>query len=364
MNDSELEFYKRQITLPDFGLEGQEKLKQAKVLIVGVGGLGSPALQYLSAAGIGNLGICDFDIVDLTNLHRQIIFEFDQARQSKVESAKSQIEKFNPFVNVEVIPGKISADNVERIIGTYDVVLDCTDNFSTKFLLHDACYLNKINLVQASIYQYEGQLQVFRFADDIKSGCYRCLWQKIPDENCVGTCGDVGVLGVVPGIFGTMQALETIKIIVGWKGIEQNESFVFDLRSLDSRKIKWKKKKGCPLCGDDPKIINISNNEYESIEEYEIRAKSFNLNNYILVDIREVNEQKEDYLKDKRVTSIPNSSLKISVPDLDPELTYIFFCDHGITSKKIVKELRAKGLLNTFSLKDGINGVKKILVEN
>ena len=361
MNKFELDFYSRQITLPNFGLEGQEKLKRSKVLIAGVGGLGSPALQYLSAAGVGEIGLCDFDELDVTNLHRQTIFDFDQAGQLKVEAAKKQIGKFNPHVKINTISEKINVENVETIIRDFDVVLDCTDNFTTKFLIHDACYLNRVNLVQASIYQYEGQLQVFRFSNDTHSGCYRCLWHEIPDENCIGVCADVGVLGTVPGVFGTLQAMETVKLILGWQGLGRNETFIFDLLSLDSRKIKWKKKADCPLCGDHPRIKSLLKDEYDKIEEYELHDNSVDLNNYVLVDIREEVEKKEKLAFGNGIQNIPYSSFDHFIPELKTNVMYLFFCDHGVTSKKLVKELRDKGILNTFSLKEGVKGIKRFL---
>ena len=257
MTKDELNFYKRQINLPNFGMEGQKKLKNSKVLIVGAGGLGSPAILFLAAAGVGKIGICDFDKVDVTNLHRQILFDYGQVGTSKTKAAKNKINKYNPWAKIEEISDGITVENVESIIQNYNVVLDCSDNFTAKFLLHDSCFLNKINLVQASIYQFEGQLQVFRFSEDTDRGCFRCLWENPPEEGCVGSCAETGVLGVVPGIFGTLQALETIKILLGWNGLGWNESLFFDLLSLSNSKIKWKKNDDCPLCGKNKKLQQL-----------------------------------------------------------------------------------------------------------
>lgn len=366
MNKDELNFYKRQINLPNFGLEGQNKLKESEVLIVGAGGLGSPAILYLAAAGVGKIGICDFDKVDITNLHRQILFDYKQVGETKTRSAKKKVNKFNPFISIEEIPESISPDNVESIIFGYDVVLDCTDNFSSKFLLHDACYLNKINLVQSSIYQFEGQLQVFRFAEDTQQGCYRCLWPNIPEEGCVGTCADSGVLGVVPGIFGTLQALETIKIILGWDGLGWNKSLIFDLLSLDSRKIKWKKDINCPLCGDNKIIKQINSKEYSQMEDYEISHKDVDLSKFKFIDIRESFERIEEFLKDDslKIEHIPYSTLQNSLPDINDGDRYLFYCRSGSRTKELVSRLRKNNYKNTFSLKEGIVGIIRILDKN
>lgn len=361
MNDFELQFYQRQLQLPNFGIDGQKRLKHSNVLVIGAGGLGSSALQHLAAAGIGNIAICDFDTVDITNMHRQLIYDFAQIGLSKVESAKNNLLRFNPYLNIHVINNKISAINIEEIISQYDVVLDCTDNFSTKFLIHDACFLNGINLVQSSIYQFEGQLQVFKFAEETDAGCFRCLWQTIPEEGCVGTCGEVGVFGVVPGIFGTLQALETFKLILGWKGLQQGKTFIFDFLSLESRTIAWKRKDDCPLCGETPAITSIEPTEYENFEDFEIYSDSVKLKNFILTDVRELTESSEAFLKGFNIIRFPFSRLKKELPKLNTAMKYLFFCDYGIKSKVFVKTLRNAGLVNTFSLKDGIGGVRELL---
>ncbi|HED07826.1 MAG TPA: molybdenum cofactor biosynthesis protein MoeB [Ignavibacteria bacterium] len=366
MNNDELNFYKRQINLPNFGLEGQEKLKNSKALVVGAGGLGSPAILYLSAAGVGKIGVCDFDKVEITNLHRQIIFDYEEVGKTKTQSAKKKINKFNPLINIEEISESVSPDNVENIISGYDVVLDCTDNFATKFLLHDACYLNKINLVQSSIYQFEGQLQVFRFAEDTGQGCYRCLWQNIPEEGCVGTCADAGVLGVVPGIFGTLQALETIKILLNWDGLVWNESLIFDLLSLNSRKIRWKKNVNCPLCGGNKIIKQINPGAYNRMKDFEISYKDVDLTKYKIVDIRESFERVEEFLKDDslKIEHIPYSTLQNSLPNINNGDTYLFYCRSGRRTKELVGRLWKNNYKNTFSLKEGAEGISMILDSN
>ena len=361
MNKSELQFYQRQIKLPNFGLEGQKLLKKSSVLVIGAGGLGSAALQYLAAAGVGNIGICDFDNIDISNMHRQVIYDFVQIGLPKIEAAEKNIGRFNPNLKIQKINEKISAENIEYFISQYDVVLDCTDNFNTKFLVHDACYLNRINLVQSSIYQFEGQLQVFKFADDNNAGCFRCLWNKIPDEGCVGTCGEVGVLGVVPGIFGTLQASETIKLILGWEGLQQGKTFIFDLLTLESRTISWKRKENCPLCGKNPQIINVENSEYEKLEDYELYSDSTDVQNFVLIDVRDENECNESFLKEFNIHNIPFTTINKTLPKIELDKLYLFFCNYGIKSKDVVKRLRLAGFKNTFSLKDGISGIKKML---
>ena len=363
MTKEELNFYKRQINLPNFGIDGQQQLKNSKVLVVGAGGLGSPAIIYLAAAGIGRIGVCDFDKVDITNLHRQILFDYKQVGSKKTTAVKNKIHNFNPWTNIEEISDGITLENVENTIREYDVVLDCSDNFRTKFLLHDSCYLNKINLVQASIYQFEGQLQVFRFSESTELGCFRCLWEKTPEENCVGTCVQTGVLGVVPGIFGTLQALETIKILLGWKGLDWNESFIFDLLSISNSKIKWKKNDDCPLCGKNRKIIVLNNKEYDHLEIYEISYKDVKLSNYKIIDIRESFERVEGFLKENKIEieHIPYSSLQSTLPEINKDDTYLFYCRAGRRTKELVSRLRANNFNKTFSLKEGIIGMSFLL---
>jgi len=363
MKKEEQNFYKRQINLPNFGIEGQKKLKNSKVLVVGAGGLGSPAILYLAAAGIGEIGVCDFDNVDITNLHRQIIFDYEQIGNPKTNSSKEKINKFNPFVNITEIKEGITALNVESIIKDFDVVLDCTDNFSTKFLLHDACYLNKINLVQASIYQFEGQLQAFNFSDDITSGCFRCLWETMPEDGCVNNCAEAGVLGVVPGIFGTLQALETIKVLLGWKSLSRNESFIFDLSNLSNKKIKWKKKESCPLCGNNKKITKIKSENYNNMENFEISYENVDLTKFKVVDIRESFERVEGFLKEDKIEieHIPYSTLQNSLPEISKDEAYLFYCRSGRRTYELVYRLRKNNFNNTFSLAEGIVGMNELL---
>lgn len=362
-NKEELNFYKRQINLPNFGIESQELLKKSKVLVVGAGGLGSPAILYLVAAGIGTIGICDFDDVDITNLHRQILFDYEQIGTPKTKAAKNKINRYNPWTKIEKISEGITTENVEGIIKSYDVILDCSDNFRTKFILHDSCYLKKINLVQASIYQFEGQLHVFRFSENTEKGCYRCLWEKVPEEGCVGSCAETGVLGVVPGIFGTLQALETIKILLGWHGLGWNETLIFDLLSLSNSKIKWKKNNNCPLCGKNKKIISITNDEFNQLEDYEISYKDVDLSKYKIVDIRESFERVEGFLKENNIEieHIPYSTLQNKLPEIDSGQTYLFYCRSGTRTKELVGRLRENNFNKTFSLKEGIVGMRLLL---
>jgi len=361
MDKSELQFYSRQIQLPNFGIAGQKQLKKSNVLVIGAGGLGSSALQYLAAAGVGNIGICDFDKLDVSNLHRQIIYDFSQTGFPKAELAKKNILRLNPYLNIQIIDNKISAANVEEVISQYDVVLDCTDNFNTKFLIHDACYLNRINLIQSSIYQFEGQLHVFKFAEETNAGCFRCLWQTIPEEGCVGTCGEVGVLGVVPGIFGTLQALEAIKLLLGWKGLPQGKTFIFDLLSLQSRTIGWKKSETCPICGKYPYIKSIKQTEYENMQDYEIYSSAVNIDDFELIDVRDEATLAEKFSNDFNIHHISLNSWGENLPNFDAEKQYLAFCNYGIKSKEFVRRMREVGYINVFSLKDGAAGVKKLL---
>ena len=233
---SEASYYARQIQLKEIGQAGQDKLRAARVFVVGAGGLGSPALQYLAVAGIGHLAICEGDTLEASNLHRQTLFAASGVGQSKALLAAERLRAMNPFIEVVTITDRITRANVVDMTRNYDVLVDCTDNFETKFLLNDVAVLHKKLLVQSSIYQYEGQLFVYDPHHD--GPCVRCLWPEIPKAGCVGSCAEVGVLGAIPGVFGSLQAMEVLKHLLDLPDKLQGDTFFFDLLSLRSYKAK------------------------------------------------------------------------------------------------------------------------------
>ncbi|MCO4756302.1 MAG: HesA/MoeB/ThiF family protein, partial [Bacteriovoracaceae bacterium] len=226
-------FYKRQINLKEVGQIGQQKLKNSRVLIIGAGGLGHPSAIYLAAAGIGTLGILDFDVVEVSNLNRQIAFEEKDLGLKKALVLSERIEKQNPFIKIHPLCERIDSQNIESILKEYDIVLDCTDNLKTKFLIHDFCWHLEKDLIQASIYQYEGQIQSFYYSKNKSNGCLRCLWPEVPPNNVVKNCKEAGLIGSIAGILGTIQASETTKMILGLGEKLENRTKIINLLDLE-----------------------------------------------------------------------------------------------------------------------------------
>ncbi|NPA52791.1 MAG: molybdopterin-synthase adenylyltransferase MoeB [Aquificae bacterium] len=259
--EEQIKRYSRHIILPEVGGKGQKKLLDSKVLVIGAGGLGSPSLYYLAAAGVGTLGIVDFDVVDFSNLQRQILHSTDRVGMPKVESAKKTIQALNPDVNVIAHNEKIHKNNVMDIIKDYDIVLDGSDNFPTRFLINDACFFLGKPLVSAAILRFEGQLTTFDYRDKNNSPCYRCLFPEPPPPGLVPSCQEAGLLGVVGGIMGTLQANEALKLILDIGEPLVGKLLVFDALHTEFNVVKLRKDKGCPLCSENPKIKELV--EYE-----------------------------------------------------------------------------------------------------
>ncbi len=264
--EEQIKRYSRHIILPEVGGKGQEKLLKAKVLVIGAGGLGSPALYYLAAAGVGTIGIVDFDVVDFSNLQRQILHNTDRVGTPKVESAKKTLEALNPDVNVIAYNTKIQKSNVMDIIKDYDIVLDGSDNFPTRFLVNDACYFLGKPLVSAAILRFEGQLTTFDYRNKEESPCYRCLFPEPPPPGLVPSCQEAGLLGVVGGIMGTLQANEALKLILDIGEPLVGKLLLFDALSTDFNKVKLRKDKKCPLCGENPKITELIEYDQDGCE--------------------------------------------------------------------------------------------------
>lgn len=261
--EEQIKRYARHIILPEVGGKGQEKLLNSKVLVIGAGGLGSPAILYLAAAGVGTIGIVDFDVVDLSNLQRQIIHNTERVGTPKVESAKRTVEMLNPDVKVITYNTRISKENIMNIIKDYDVVLDGTDNFPTRFLINDACYFAGKPLVSAAMLRFEGQVSVFDFRNKEQSPCYRCLFPEPPPPGLVPSCQEAGILGSIGGIMGCIQATEAIKLILGIGEPLVGKLLIMDALSMDFRKVKLRKDPNCPLCGEKPVIKELI--EYEQV---------------------------------------------------------------------------------------------------
>ena len=254
--DSQIERYSRHIILPEVGGKGQKKLARAKVLIIGAGGLGSPAALYLAAAGVGTIGLVDGDVVDLSNLQRQILHTTDTIGKPKVESGRAMLNALNPDVTVVTYPTNITADNIMDILTGYDLVLDGSDNFTTRYLVNDACFLAGKPLISGSIFRFEGQLTTLRPKDGFP--CYRCLYAEPPPAGLVPNCQEAGVLGVLAGTIGVLQAAEAIKEIVGVGTSLAGSILMYDALDMTFRKTRVPKDPGCPLCGPNPRITDLS----------------------------------------------------------------------------------------------------------
>ena len=257
-NELTLQRYSRNIILKEIGIEGQEKICNGSVLVIGAGGLGSPALLYLAAAGVGRIGIVDFDKVDLTNLQRQIIHFTPDVGKSKVLSAKEKIEALNPEVKVETYDVLLTSENIREIVKNYDFVIDETDNFRSKFLINDACYFEGKPLSHGGILRFFGQTMTIIPG---KSACYRCVFNSPPPKDAVPTCSQAGILGSVAGILGTIQATEALKYLTGAGDLLVNTLLTFDAKTFNFRKINLKKQDGCRLCGSHPEITTLIDEE-------------------------------------------------------------------------------------------------------
>lgn len=254
--DTQLERYSRHIILPEVGGVGQEKLLNSKVFVLGAGGLGSPSLYYLAAAGVGTIGIADGDEVDLSNLQRQIIHSEDTVGVKKALSAKTTINKLNSDVNVITYNERLNADNIREIIKDYDIVLDGSDNFPTRFLMNDACYFENIPLVSGSMFRFDGQVAIFAGHED-DAPCYRCLYPEPPPDGLVPSCQEAGVLGALAGVIGVLQAVETIKLILEKGDSLKNHLMIFDAMGMSFRKVKVRKDPECALCSDKATIDKL-----------------------------------------------------------------------------------------------------------
>lgn len=254
--------YSKQIILDGIGCEGQEKLKKARILVAGAGGLGSPVLYYLAAVGIGTIGIADFDTVTLSNLNRQILYSTEDIGKRKVDLASEKILRLNPYISVIKHYNRIDIDNVEDIISGYDVVIDATDNFSIRYLLSDCCYFMGKPIIEGAATGYDGILMTIIPGE---TPCYRCLYPTPPEDGVLPTCSDTGILGMVTGIIGSVQALEAVKVVLGLGETVSGRILTFDALTTDFREVKWARREQCPLCGKNPTITEL--------EHYEIKCK-------------------------------------------------------------------------------------------
>ncbi len=362
LSHEEILRYSRHLILPEVGLEGQRKLKAARVLLIGAGGLGSPAALYLAAAGVGTLGLVDFDIVDKTNLQRQILHGTSTVGMSKLESARQRIEDMNPNVAVETFETRLTSENALDIFREFDIVADGTDNFATRYLVNDACVLLGKPNVYGSIFRFEGQASVFY----AKEGpCYRCLYAEPPPPGLVPSCAEGGVLGVLPGIIGSLQAMETIKLILGKGDSLIGRLVLFDALRLTFRELKLARDPDCPVCGTHPTITSLI--DYEAfcgvdvtsvpegaeITALELKEELDQGKPILLLDVREPHEFEIANLPG--AVLVPLGELPARLHELDDHAEIVAHCHHGIRSVKAVEILRAAGFSKARTLQGGID---------
>ncbi len=261
LDATQLERYSRHVIMDEIGPEGQARLLEGSVLVVGAGGLGSPAIQYLAAAGVGRLGIVDDDVVERSNLQRQIVHADADVGRPKVESAADYVQRLNPDVTVETAHQRLTSETVADVVDGYDIVLDASDNFPTRYLLNDYCVLSETPLSHGAIYRFEGQ--VTTFTNDGDGPCYRCLFPEAPDPGTVPNCATTGVLGVLPGTVGCMQATEVVKYLLGDGDLLEGRLLFYDAMAMDLETVPYEKNPDCPVCGDDSAIESVADVRYD-----------------------------------------------------------------------------------------------------
>ena len=364
LSNEEILRYSRHLIMPEVGMEGQLKLKNAKVLLIGTGGLGAPLGLYLAAAGVGKLGLVDFDVVDFTNLQRQVTFGSQDVGKPKTEAAKSRLSSLNPDIEIETFETKLESGNALDLFKDFDVIVDGTDNFPTRYLVNDACILLGKPSVYGSIFRFEGQVTVFGMPD---GPCYRCLYPEPPPPGLVPSCAEGGVLGVLPGIVGSIQAMETIKLILGSGENLVGRLLLFDALGMKFRELKLRKNPQCPMCGPN-RSINKLIDYYEfcgvrgeeapapdvklpEITPRELKSRLDRGDDLFILDVREPHEYQICNLKGQL---IPLGELPRRVHELDSSREIVAHCRSGKRSAEAVDFLRKAGFKKIHNLKGGI----------
>jgi len=367
LSNEEIRRYSRHLILPEVGLAGQKRIKATSVLCIGAGGLGSPIAMYLAAAGVGRLGLVDFDTVDFSNLQRQIIHGTEDVGRHKGESARDTLKSINPGVDVTLHSVRLSSENALDIIKQYDIVVDGTDNFPTRYLTNDACVLLKKPNIYGSIFRFEGQASVF--APHLGGPCYRCLYPEPPPPGMVPSCAEGGVLGVLPGIIGCIQATEILKLALGKGTSLVGRLVLFDALELKFKELKLRRDPQCPICGDHPTIKELidydqfcgipaepvnpgANPDEVTVQEMKKALDDPKLGIKV-IDVREPDEYQIAHVEG--VPLVPLSTLPQKFTDLDPNQQYYIHCKTGIRSLKALNFLREQGFKYLKSVKGGIN---------
>ena len=363
LSKEEILRYSRHLIIPEVGMEGQLKLKQASVLLIGTGGLGAPLALYLTAAGVGRIGLVDFDVVDFTNLQRQVIHFTSDVGRKKLDSAAAKMREINPFVQIDLHETALTSENALDILKNYDIIVDGTDNFPTRYLVNDACVLlNKPN-VYGSIFRFEGQATVFAYEG---GPCYRCLYPEPPPPGLVPSCAEGGVLGILPGTIGLIQATETVKLILKIGQPLVGRLILYDALAMKFRELKLRRNPECPVCGDHPTVTKLIDyhqfcgvpQQQEApkpvegdIDPIEVKARIDHRDNFQLIDVREPHEYQIARIPTAKL--IPLGELSKRLSELDPSVEIVAHCKSGVRSAKAVALLKQSGF-QARNMKGGI----------
>jgi adenylyltransferase/sulfurtransferase len=359
--------YSRHLLLPEVGVEGQRKLKESSVLLVGTGGLGSAIAIYLAAAGVGHIGLVDYDVVDVSNLQRQVVHGTSRLGQPKVESARDRLHDINPLIQIDIYNTALNSQNAWEVSDGYDVLVDGTDNFPTRYLLNDLAVFSHRPYVYGSVFRFEGQVSLF----DARSGpCYRCLFPEPPPPGSVPSCGEAGVFGVLPGTIGTLQATETIKYLLGLGEPMTGRLLLYDALEMSFETMRISKREDCPVCGSQPSITQLI--DYEefcgvpiddrvfvakdprwTISATELAQRLSEDTQIELVDVREPHELEISRIPGAKL--IPLNTLPAHLSELDGSKTIVVFCRTGTRAARALDLLRSAGFQNVLVLDGGVN---------
>src|SRR6266566_6213939 len=364
LSSAELQRYSRHLMMPEVTPDGQRRLKAARVLCIGAGGLGSPAAVYLAAAGMGTIGIVDFDDVDLSNLQRQILHGTKDVGRDKLESARDRLHDINPEIDVQLHKCRFSSENAPQLVSRYDVIVDGSDNFPTRYLSNDVCVFARKPNVYGSVFRFEGQTTVF--APHIGGPCYRCLFPEPPPPDTVPNCAEAGVLGVLPGFIGMLQAIETIKMIVGIGEPLIGRLLYFDALKVKFRELNLRRDPQCPVCGENPTICSPIDYEQfcgtrtarhhdglATISVHELEQKMEGNGAFTIVDVREAFEYEIARIEGSKLISL--GELPSRFGDLPKDEEIILLCKSGTRSANAVELLRTAGFTRAYSLEGGID---------
>ncbi len=364
LTNEEIARYSRHLILPEVGMAGQLKLKQGKVLLIGAGGLGAPLGLYLAAAGVGRIGIVDFDVVDASNLQRQVIHGTSDIGRKKIDSAADRMREINPNLQIDKFDTGLTSENAFGILKDYDLVVDGTDNFPTRYLVNDACVLLKKPNVYGSIFRFEGQATVFAFED---GPCYRCLYPEPPPPGLVPSCAEGGVLGILPGLIGIIQATEAVKILLGTGETLKNRLLLYDALNMKFRELRLRKDPDCPVCGSHPTVTKLI--DYQEfcgvrptpapspaadgvVDPIEVKQKLDRGDNFTLIDVREPHEYQIARIPGAQL--IPLGELPKHLGGLNRSAEYVMHCKSGARSQKAVDLLKQNGFQNVRNMTGGI----------